>query len=109
MDGTVIVCDAGHRNIDMIKVVESIHSNLVFAMQQSNNKINYLVFTRNRTNITVRVFHKMTVTNTVIQSASCHSVENKMIAKVMHITELKPVPSTKKKEKRNAYNIKYTG
>ena len=50
----------------------------------------------------------MTVSNAVIHSTSCHSVEYKMIAKVMHITELKPVPSTRK-EKRNAYNIKYTG
>jgi hypothetical protein len=51
----------------------------------------------------------MTVTNAVFHSTSWHSVEYKMIAKVMHITELKPVPSTKKKEKRNAYYIKFTG
>jgi transposase len=51
----------------------------------------------------------MTATNAVIHSTSCHSVEYKMNAKVMLITELKPFPSTKKKEKRNAYNIKYTG
>jgi len=48
----------------------------------------------------------MTVTNAVIQSISCHSVENKMIAKVVHITGFKPVPSTKKKEKRNACNAR---
>jgi hypothetical protein len=50
----------------------------------------------------------MTLTKAVIHSISCNSVEHKMIAKVMRKIELKPVPSTKK-EKRNAYNIKYTG
>jgi len=33
-------------------------------------------------------------------------VENKMIARVMYITEFKSDPSTKKKEKRNAYNTR---
>lgn len=45
--GTLIVCDAGHRNIDVIKDVESIHSNLVFTIQkEGNNKINSPVPTR---------------------------------------------------------------
>jgi hypothetical protein len=33
-------------------------------------------------------------------------VENKLIANVMHITEFKPVPSTKKKEKRKRIQYK---
>jgi len=48
----------------------------------------------------------MTVTNAVIHTISCYSVENKMIARVMYITKFKPAPSTKKKEKRNTYNTR---
>jgi hypothetical protein len=51
----------------------------------------------------------MGVTNAVIHSSSWNLVENKMVAKVVHITEMKLVPSTKKKKKINAYNIRYTG